>query len=122
MYLIDTGPMDGCAALTVSISQHLIEGTFRLMRSAENRPVNIGNPQEHTVRKIAEMILEISGSESELVHEALPQDDPKRRCPDISRARKVLNWEPSVPAEEGLKLTFEWFAERLGPTEAVPPR
>jgi nucleoside-diphosphate-sugar epimerase len=91
------------------------------MRSAENRPVNIGNPREHTVRQIAEMILAVSGSRSGIVHESLPQDDPKRRCPDISRATEVLGWEPRVPAEEGLKLTFEWFAERLGRSGAVPP-
>jgi dTDP-glucose 4,6-dehydratase len=112
---------DGYQTRSVQYVDDLIEGTFRLMRSAENRPVNLGNPREHTVRKIAEMILEISGSESELVHESLPQDDPKRRCPDIARAREVLGWEPRVPAEEGLKLTFEWFAERLGRSRAVPP-
>ena len=59
------------------------------------------------------MIIEISGYEGEVVHEALPEDDPKRRCPDITRAKEVLNWEPHVPAPEGLKRTLEWFARRL---------
>jgi nucleoside-diphosphate-sugar epimerase len=67
------------------------------------------------------MILEISGSQSRIVHEPLPEDDPKKRRPDITRARETLDWEPRVPAEEGLKLTFEWFAQRLNPSEAAPP-
>jgi dTDP-glucose 4,6-dehydratase len=111
---------DGTQSRSVQYVDDLIEGTFRLMRSAENRPVNIGNPHEMSVRQVAEMIIEISGSQSGIVHGALPQDDPKQRRPDITRARNVLNWEPCVPAEEGLKLTFEWFAQRLSPSEAVP--
>lgn len=91
------------------------------MRSAEDRLVNIGNPVEYSVRQIAEMILEIAGSRSGIVHEPLPEDDPKQRCPDITRARETLGWEPRVPVEEGLKLTFEWFARRLSPSEAAPP-
>jgi nucleoside-diphosphate-sugar epimerase len=94
---------------------------LRLMRSAEDRLVNIGNPVEYTVRQIAEMILEIAGSRSGIVHEPLPEDVLKQRCPDIARARKTLGWEPRVPVEEGLKLTFEWFAQRLSPSEAAPP-
>jgi nucleoside-diphosphate-sugar epimerase len=99
----------------------LIEGVLRLMKSAEDRPVNIGNPVEYSVRQVAEMILEISGSQSGIVHEPLPEDDPKQRRPDITRARETLGWEPGVPAKEGLKLTFEWFAQRLSPIEAAPP-
>ena len=90
------------------------------MRSIEVRLVNIGNPIEYSVRQIAEMILEIAGSLSGIVHEPLPEDDPKQRCPEITRARKTLTWEPRVPVEEGLKLTFEWFAQRLSPSEAAP--
>jgi nucleoside-diphosphate-sugar epimerase len=88
------------------------------MKSSEIRPVNIGNPQEHTVREIAEMVIELSGHEGELVHEPLPEDDPKRRCPDIGRAREVLDWEPRVPAREGLKRTLDWFAGRSSKPEA----
>jgi dTDP-glucose 4,6-dehydratase len=108
---------EGTQTRSVQYIDDLIEGTFRLMRSAESRPVNIGNPQEHTVREIAEMIVEISGGESELTHEPLPEDDPKRRCPDIARAKEVLGWEPRVPAREGLKRTLDWFAGRLNRSE-----
>jgi dTDP-glucose 4,6-dehydratase len=97
----------------------LIEGAFRLMKSHETRPVNVGNPQERTVREIAEMIIDISGGGSELVFEPLPEDDPKRRCPDISRAREALNWEPRVSADEGLRMTFEWFAGQRERTSKV---
>jgi nucleoside-diphosphate-sugar epimerase len=92
------------------------------MKSEETRPVNVGNPHEMSVREIAELVIEISkeitGSESGLVYEPLPQDDPRRRCPDIGRAREALGWEPRVPAREGLKMTLRWFAERSGSPEA----
>ena len=112
---------EGTQSRSVQYVDDLIDGVLRLMRSAEDRPVNIGNPVEYPVRQIAEMILEISGSQSGIVHEPLPEDDPKQRRPDITRARETLDWEPRVPAEEGLKLTFEWFAQRLSPSEAAPP-
>ncbi|MDP8949324.1 MAG: GDP-mannose 4,6-dehydratase [Actinomycetota bacterium] len=114
---------DGSQSRSVQYVEDLIEGTFRLMKSSERRPVNIGNPIEYTVREIAEMIVEISGyEESELVHEPLPEDDPKRRCPDIRRAREVLDWEPRVAAREGLKRTFDWFAGRSNNPEASPAK
>jgi dTDP-glucose 4,6-dehydratase len=103
---------EGTQTRSVQYVDDLIEGTFRLMNSTESRPVNIGNPVEYSVREIAEMIIEISGSASELVFESLPEDDPKRRCPDTRRAKEVLGWEPRVPAEEGLRATLEWFAGR----------
>jgi dTDP-glucose 4,6-dehydratase len=112
---------DGSQSRSVQYVDDLIEGLLRLMKSAEDRPVNIGNPVEYSVRQIAEMILEISGSQSGIVYEPLPEDDPKQRRPDITRARETLGWEPRVPAKEGLKLTFEWFAQRLSPSEAAPP-
>jgi dTDP-glucose 4,6-dehydratase len=112
---------DGSQSRSVQYVDDLIEGVLRLMKSAEDRPVNIGNPVEYSVRQIAEMILEISGSQSGIVYEPLPEDDPKQRRPDITRARETLGWEPRVPAKEGLKLTFEWFAQRLSPSEAAPP-
>jgi UDP-glucuronate decarboxylase len=102
---------DGSQTRSVQHVHDLIEGIFRLMRSSERRPVNIGNPDERTVCEIAEMIIELSGSKSELVHKPLPEDDPKRRCPDIRRAREVLGWEPRVSAEEGLSRTITWFAK-----------
>ena len=112
---------DGSQSRSVQYVDDLIEGVLRLMRSPEDRPVNIGNPVEYSVRQVAEMILEISGSQSGIVQEPLPEDDPKQRRPDITRARETLGWEPRVPAKEGLKLTFEWFAQRLSPSKAAPP-
>ncbi len=114
---------DGTQTRSIQYVDDLIEGVFRLMKSSEDRPVNIGNPVEYTVREIARMVVEVSGSESELVHGPLPQkDDPKRRCPDITRARRVLDWEPRVPAREGLKRTLDWFAKRSERLEEATPK
>ncbi len=103
---------DGSQTRSVQYVDDLVEGVIRLMRSPERRPVNIGNPVERTIREVADLILELSSSASEFVYKPLPQDDPKQRCPDISRAREVLGWEPRVPAEKGLSCTIEWFDER----------
>jgi dTDP-glucose 4,6-dehydratase len=106
---------EGTQTRSIQYVEDLIEGTIRLMKSHESRPVNIGNPVEYSVGEIARMVIEISGyKEGEVVHEGLPEDDPKRRCPEISRAKEVLGWEPRIPAREGLKRTLEWFAGRLG--------
>jgi len=102
---------DGSQTRSVQYVDDLVEGVFRLMNSKETRPVNIGNPIEYTVREVAELVLKLSGSSSELVRNPLPQDDPKQRCPDISRAREVLSWEPRMPAEEGLSRTLRWFVK-----------
>jgi dTDP-glucose 4,6-dehydratase len=104
---------DGSQTRSVQYIDDLIEGVVRLMRNLETRPVNIGNPVEYTVKEVACLILKLSGSVSELVYEPLPQDDPKQRCPDISRAYESLGWEPRVPAKEGLSRTIEWFAKRF---------
>jgi dTDP-glucose 4,6-dehydratase len=105
---------DGSQTRSVQYVDDLIEGMIRLMRSDETRPVNIGNPVEYSVKEVAELILRLSGSGSELVYRPLPEDDPRQRCPDITRAREVLGWEPRVSAEEGLKATIEWFARETG--------
>jgi dTDP-glucose 4,6-dehydratase len=110
---------DGTQTRSLQYVDDLIEGVWLLMRSAETRPVNIGNPVERTVREVAELVLELSGSESEIVHQPLPEDDPKRRCPDITRAREALGWEPRVPAREGLKTTIEWFTKSAGHVRQV---
>jgi dTDP-glucose 4,6-dehydratase len=102
----------GSQTRSVQYVDDLVEGIYRLMRSLEVRPVNIGNPVEYTVKEVANLILKLSDSASKLVYQPLPQDDPKQRCPDISRAREFLDWEPRVTAEEGLSRTIEWFAER----------
>jgi dTDP-glucose 4,6-dehydratase len=109
---------DGSQTRSVQYIDDLVEGVISLMRSQERRPVNIGNPVEYAVHEVAELVLHISGSESTLTYEPLPADDPKQRCPDISRASEALGWEPRVPADEGLRRTLEWFAARRG----VPAR
>ena len=89
----------------------LVEGIFRLMNNEENfiGPVNIGNPSEFTIRELAELVMSISGCRVPLEKRPLPPDDPARRRPDITLAKKHLNWEPQVPLREGLKKTIDWF-------------
>jgi dTDP-glucose 4,6-dehydratase len=103
---------DGTQTRSVQYVDDLIEGVIRLMKSGETRPVNIGNPEEYSVREVAEMIIELSGSRSEISFQPLPEDDPKQRCPDITRAREVLGWEPQIGAREGLAKTLAWFASQ----------
>jgi dTDP-glucose 4,6-dehydratase len=91
----------------------LIEGIYRLMMSAHSEPVNIGNPQERTMTDFAREIIRLTGSKSKIIFKPLPQDDPKQRRPDITRARKWLRWEPQVSLMEGLKKTIGWFEQKL---------
>jgi dTDP-glucose 4,6-dehydratase len=86
-----------------------IDGFIRLAKSGEPGPINIGNPREFTILECAQIVLAVTGSKSRIVYEPLPQDDPKQRCPDITRARQLLGWEPTVQLEEGLKLSLEYF-------------
>jgi dTDP-glucose 4,6-dehydratase len=91
----------------------LVEGIYRLMMRSFDRPVNIGNPAEMTVLQFAREIINATGSRSTIVFKPLPQDDPKQRRPDISRARKILRWKPKVGLEEGLKSTIRYFRSRV---------
>jgi dTDP-glucose 4,6-dehydratase len=91
----------------------LVEGVLRLMESDINDPVNIGNPHEMTIEQIAKEILKLTGSPSRIVHRPLPEDDPKVRQPDITRARTLLGWEPKVSLEEGLRNTLAYFRAKL---------
>jgi len=91
----------------------LIEGVFKLMASDEHEPVNIGNPQEITILDFAERIRAMTGAKVPILFEPLPVDDPKQRCPDISKARHLLNWEPKVGLDEGLKLTLDYFRAKV---------
>jgi dTDP-glucose 4,6-dehydratase len=86
-----------------------IEGVLRLSRCEEHEPVNVGNPNEFTVLECAQCVLAVTGSKSKLRFEPLPQDDPKQRRPDISRARALLGWEPKIDLETGLKLSLDYF-------------
>ena len=91
----------------------LIEGILRVFAQGDDQPYNLGNPGEFTVLELAEIVRRLTGSRSEIVHEPLPVDDPRQRCPDIGRARKALGWEPRVPLEEGLGRTISHFREVL---------
>jgi dTDP-glucose 4,6-dehydratase len=91
----------------------LIEGILRLSRSDEHMPTNIGNPIEFTILECAEAVLEVTGSKSELRFEPLPQDDPTRRKPDISKAKRILDWEPKISLREGLKLSLDFFKSKV---------
>jgi len=90
-----------------------IRGILALLDSNERGPINIGNPVEFTMLELAELVFELTGSQSQLVYEALPADDPLQRCPDITLARQLLNWEPTVELREGLRHTIEWFQKTL---------
>jgi dTDP-glucose 4,6-dehydratase len=104
---------DGSQTRSFQYISDLIEGLWRLMQTAVNEPVNIGNPQEMTLLELAKHIIRLTGSRSEIVFRPLPVDDPKVRQPDISRARSLLAWEPRVETDEGLRLTVEWFRDKL---------
>jgi dTDP-glucose 4,6-dehydratase len=91
----------------------LIEGIYRLSKADFHEPVNIGNPMELTILEFAERIRSITGSKSQIVKKPLPVDDPQQRRPDISRAKKILGWEPRVSLEDGLKETIRWFQANL---------
>src|SRR5262249_49585946 len=91
----------------------LIEGIYRLMLSDYDLPVNIGNPAEMTVLEFAKEIIRATGSKSRIAFKPLPQDDPRQRRPDITKARKLLDWGPNVPLAKGLVRTIEYFRQKL---------
>jgi dTDP-glucose 4,6-dehydratase len=92
----------------------LVSGILKLAESGFNEPVNIGNPHEMSIAKMAETIIRMTGSRSRIVYKPLPTDDPQVRRPDITRARTILGWEPKVPLEEGLTSTIEYFRQKMG--------
>ncbi len=100
---------DGSQTRSFCYVDDLIEGVFRLLHSNYVYPVNIGNPDEITIREFAEEIIKLTGTAQKIVYKPLPKDDPMQRQPDISRAREVLGWEPQVSRSEGLKITYEYF-------------
>lgn len=104
---------DGSQTRSFCFVSDLVEALVRLMAyESDPGPVNLGNPTELTIKELAELVVELVGSGSKLAHEPLPQDDPTRRRPDISKAQKLLGWEPRVPARDGLKQTIEYFRNR----------
>ena len=90
-----------------------VDGILRLAKSGQPGPINIGNPGEFTILECAKLVLKVTGSKSSITYEPLPQDDPKQRRPDISKARELLGWEPKVDLEQGLKLSMEYFQEAV---------
>jgi UDP-glucuronate decarboxylase len=107
---------DGSQTRSFCYVSDLIEGFVRLMNTDKSvtGPVNIGNPGEFTILELAEQVIELTGSNSKIIHKPLPVDDPKRRRPDITLAKKLLDWEPTVPLREGLARTVEHFRQELG--------
>ena len=106
---------DGRQTRSFCFVDDLVEGLIRLMATDDDvtGPVNLGNPGEFTIRRLAEQILHLTGSRSTLVNEPLPEDDPMQRQPDITRARELLDWQPAIALEEGLKRTIPYFRELL---------
>jgi dTDP-glucose 4,6-dehydratase len=90
-----------------------IDGILRLAKSSEPGPINIGNPAEFTILECAEKVLAITGSKSKIRYEPLPQDDPKQRCPDIGKAKRLLDWEPKINLESGLRMSLQYFQQAL---------
>lgn len=108
---------DGNQTRSFCYVDDLVEGIYRLLLSDESYPVNIGNPSEITIFQFAEEILKLTGSKSQIIHKPLPEDDPKVRQPDITRARQILGWEPKIDRHEGLKRTLEYFMKEVKSTE-----
>jgi dTDP-glucose 4,6-dehydratase len=100
---------DGSQTRSFCYVDDLIEGIYRLLMSNYVMPVNIGNPNEISLKDFAEEVLKLSGSKVKIVYKPLPQDDPKQRKPDITKAKEILNWEPKINRAEGLKITYEYF-------------
>jgi len=91
----------------------LVNGIVKLAETDYSMPINLGNPKEYTILELAQKIKILCNSKSEFVYKPLPEDDPHRRNPDISKAMKILNWEPKVKLEEGLKKVIEWFKHEI---------
>ncbi len=106
---------DGSQTRSFCYVDDMVDGLIRMMNSDKKitGPINLGNPAEKTVKELSELIIKLTGSESELVYKDLPVDDPRQRCPDIAKAKNILRWEPQVNLEDGLKKTVEYFRERL---------
>ena len=97
-----------------------IDGIYKLFMHGDSTPTNIGNPVEYTVKQLAEIVVELTGTKSEIVHQPLPVDDPKVRQPDISKARATLDWEPQVDVREGVRRTIEYFRTLMGSARMSP--
>lgn len=108
---------DGSQTRSFCYVDDLVEGIFRLLHSDYAQPVNIGNPDEITINQFCEEIIKLTGTNQKIVYKPLPQDDPKQRRPDITKAKAILGWEPKIDRAEGLKITYEYF--KFLPKEAL---
>ena len=100
---------DGTQTRSFCYVDDQVEGIYRLLLSDYSDPVNIGNPDEITIKQFAEEIIKLTESKQKIVYEPLPEDDPLKRQPDITRAKNILGWEPKVSRSEGMKLTYNYF-------------
>lgn len=106
---------DGSQTRSFCYVSDLVDGIFKLLMSNETYPVNIGNPSEITIKQFAEEVIKLTGTKGKIVYQDLPEDDPKVRQPDITRAKTILGWSPKVDRHEGLKITIDYFKSRLAP-------
>jgi len=104
---------DGMQTRSFCYVDDLVDGIYRLLLSDYHLPVNIGNPEEITLKQFAEEIIALTGTKQQIVYMPLPKDDPKQRKPDITKAKQLLGWEPKVSRKDGLKITYEYFKEAL---------
>ncbi|NIM03328.1 NAD-dependent epimerase/dehydratase family protein, partial [bacterium] len=104
---------DGNQTRSFCYVSDMIQGIYRLLLSNINEPINLGNPEEMTINDFAKLVLKLTNSKSKIINKSLPVDDPRIRQPDITRAKKLLNWSPGVPLEEGLQKTIEYFKKNL---------
>jgi dTDP-glucose 4,6-dehydratase len=100
---------DGSQTRSFCYVDDLVEGIYRLLMSDYAYPVNVGNPDEISLKDFAEEIIKLTGTKQQIIYKPLPVDDPKQRQPDITRAKQLLGWEPTVSRAEGLKITYEYF-------------
>jgi dTDP-glucose 4,6-dehydratase len=110
---------DGKQTRSFCYVSDLLAGIYRLLESDEHEPTNIGNPQEITILEFAERVRKLVGAKTPIVFHPLPQDDPKQRCPDITKAKRLLSWEPKVTLEDGLQRTYEYFREKVAQSSAA---
>src|SRR6478672_9788112 len=112
---------DGTQTRSFCYATDEVDGIYKLFMNGDHNPTNVGNPDEYTVKQLAELVVELTGTKSPIVYEPLPKDDPKVRKPDITRARTLLGWEPRVHVRDGLARTIEYFRQHVG-TPMMAPR
>jgi dTDP-glucose 4,6-dehydratase len=112
---------DGSQTRSFCYASDEVDGIYKLFMNGDSNPTNIGNPDEYTVKQLAELVVELTGTRAPIVYEPLPKDDPKVRKPDITRARMMLGWEPKVHVRDGLARTIEYFRQHVG-TPTMAPR